>query len=210
MKLLECLVGLALSLMLVGGLLKNSSELLIKQIEYEKMRSVSADADRALILIGRAIHMAGYQNTNTLLQKKKISSSRDRSLEIQKGVGYGGSDTLIVKYQLPDGINLDCIGNTLSVDRTKHALVHQGFLIKEDSSRPKNQMYRGGSLMCQSLDRQGRIQNSTLMSGVERLRIEEQPASPSQPRLFAISLTMTDGLKIKRIFQRIVATRNAT
>jgi hypothetical protein len=196
--------------MLVGGLLTNSSELLMKQIEYEKTQSLSADADRALILIGRAIRMAGYQNTETIFQKKKVSTSRDRSLEIQKGVGFNGSDTLIVKYQLPDGINLDCIGNVLGIDRTKNNLVHQGFLIKQDSSGTKNQRHRGGSLMCQSLDRQGQIQNSTLMSGVERLRIEEQLASPSQPRLFEISLTMTDGQRIKRIFQKIVATRNPT
>jgi hypothetical protein len=196
--------------MLVGGLLKNSSELLMKQIEYEKMQSLSADADRALILIGRAIRMAGYQNTETIFQKKKVSTSRDRSLEIQKGVGFNGSDTLIVKYQLPDGINLDCIGNVLGIDRTKNNLVHQGFLIKQDSSGAKNQHHRGGSLMCQSLDRQGRIQNSTLMSGVERLIIEEQSVPIGQPRLLTISLTMTNGFRIKRIFKRTFATRNPT
>ena len=196
--------------MLVGGLLKNSSELLIKQIQHEKMQSLSADADRALILIGRAIRMAGYQNTKTILQKKKVSRSRERSLEIQKGVGFGGSDSLIVKYQLPEGINLDCIGNVLSFDRTKNTLVHQGFLVKQDSSKSKNQIYQGGSLMCQSLDRQGQIQNSTLMSGVERLTIQEQVAQQGQPRLFTISLTMADGLGVRRLFQRTFATRNAT
>ena len=204
--------------MLVSGLLKNSSELLMKQIEYEKMQSLSADADRALILIGRSIRMAGYQNTKTILQKKKVSASRekkvsasrDHNLEIQKGVGFGGSDTLIVKYQLPDGINLDCIGNVLGIDRTKNNLVHQGFLIKEDSSGNKNQHHRGGSLMCQSLDRQGRIQNSTLMSGVERLTIEEQSVPRGQPRLFRISLTIADGLRIRQLFHRSFATRNPT
>ena len=196
--------------MLVGGLLKNSSELLIKQIQHEKMQFLSADADRALILIGRAIRMAGYQNTKTILQKKKVSTSLERSLEIQKGVGFGGSDSLIVKYQLPEGINLDCIGNVLSFDRTKNTLVHQGFLVKQDSSKSKNQIYQGGSLMCQSLDRQGQVQNSTLMSGVERLTIQEQVAQQGQPRLFTISLTMADGLGVRHLFQRTFATRNAT
>ena len=196
--------------MLIGGLLKNSSELLMKQIQYEKMQSLSADADRALIIIGRAIRMAGYQNTTTILQNTKLSQSRDHSLEIQKGVGFGRSDNLIVKYQLPMGINLDCIGNVLSIERTQHGLVHQGFLIKQDSSKSKNHLNRSGSLMCQSLDRQGRIQNSTLMSGVERLTIEEQSAPAGHPRLLMISLTMTDGLKISHLFQRTYATRNVT
>ena len=63
MKLLECLVGLALSLMVIGGLLKNSSELLIKQIEYEKMQFVQAP--------GAGLHTANPPRFINALQSRR-------------------------------------------------------------------------------------------------------------------------------------------
>ena len=64
MNLLECLVAIALSMLLLNPLLKTSANLLAKQIEFEKRQSLTAEAERALELIGRAIQMAGYCNIN--------------------------------------------------------------------------------------------------------------------------------------------------
>jgi hypothetical protein len=73
----------------------------------------------------------------------------------------------------------------------------------------------GGSLICQSLDRQGRLQNTTLMNGVERLSIEpiqvgNLPISQSGkgPKTFRVKLEMTDGVRIQRVFERTFSTRN--
>ena len=74
MSLLECLVGFALCLILVGPLLKNSGELIAKQIELEKTQSLALEADRALELIGRSIRMAGYQNSPSLSAKRMEKS----------------------------------------------------------------------------------------------------------------------------------------
>ena len=208
MNLLECLVGIALCALLLNPLLKTSADLLIKQIEYEKTQTLISEAERALELIGRAIRMAGYQNVNSIQHipnKQKMNSP----IEIRKRSGYQGSDTLVLRYELSDGVDFDCIGNVLTSDRTKHNLVLQGFQVDRQAGLSKGIKVNGGSLMCQSLDRQGRIQNTTLMNGVNALKIDElQPFADRGQRAFRVKLEMTDGGSIQKEFERTFTTRN--
>jgi len=206
MSLLECLVGLALSLVLVAPLIKNSGELIAKQIQYEKSHSLTAEADRALKLMGRAIRMAAYRNANSLTPSARKEFSASDYIQIQKNKGYRGSDSLMVKHEISPGIDFDCIGNTLSKDRTKEGLAQQGFLVDRQATAPKGAKVNGGSLICQSLDRHGRIQNTTLMNGVNHLSFEALPGSDG--RAFKVKLQMTDGVSIHREFERIFTTRN--
>ena len=63
--------------------------------------------------------------------------------------------------------------------------------------------------MCQSLDRQGRIQNTTLMNGVNSLSVHEfNSYSGSGQRSFRVRLEMTDGASIQREYERTFTTRN--
>ena len=206
MNLLECLVGLALSLVLVAPLIKNSSEFIAKQIQYEKSQSLTAEADRAMELIGRAIRMAGYQNPNSALTSARKNIPSIDYIQVQKNNGYRASDSLIVKHQTSLGVDFDCIGNALSKERTKNNLAQQGFLVDRQASAPKGVKVNGGSLICQSLDRQGRIQNTTLMNGVHHLSVEALPASAG--KAFKVKLEMTDGAFIHQKFERIFTTRN--
>jgi hypothetical protein len=203
---LECLVGLALSLVVVAPLIKNSGEFIVKQIQYEKSQSLTAEADRALELIGRAIRMAGYQNAHSAIAFMGKKSSSFNYIQIQKNSGYRGSDSLMVKQEISQGVDFDCIGNTLSKERTKNNLAQQGFLVDRQASAPKGVKVNGGSLICQSLDRQGRIQNTTLMNGIHHLSFEPLPASTG--RVFKVKLEMTDGGSIHQRFERIFTTRN--
>ena len=203
---MECLVGLALSLVLVAPLIKNSGEFIAKQIQYEKSQSLTAEADRAMELIGRAIRMAGYQNANSAIASTRKNSSSGNYIQIQKNNGYRASDSLIVKHQTSLGVDFDCIGNTLSKERTKNNLAQQGFLVDRQASAPKGVKVNGGSLICQSLDRQGRIQNTTLMNGVHHLSVEALPASAG--KAFKVKLEMTDGAFIHQKFERTFTTRN--
>jgi hypothetical protein len=205
MSLLECLVGLALSLVLVAPLIKNSGELIAKQIQYEKSQSLAAEANRALELIGRSIRMAGYQNATSPIRSRGGISSSD-AIHIQKNSGFRGSDALMVKHELSSGVDLDCIGNTLSKERTKQGLAQQGFLVNRQASAPKGARVNCGSLVCQSLDRKGRLQNTTLMNGVHLLAIDELPGGSG--RAFRVRLQMTDGVSIHQEFERTFATRN--
>lgn len=206
MSLLECLVGLALSLVLVAPLIKNSGELIAKQIQYEKSQSLAAEADRALELMGRSIRMAGYQSASASTRNGRKNSSSADSIRIQKNSGFRGSDALMVKHELSTGIDFDCIGNTLSKERTKQGLAQQGFVVDRQASAPKGKRVNGGSLICQSLDRQGRLQNTTLMNGIHLLAIEELAGGSG--RAFRIRLQMTDGISIHQEFERTFATRN--
>ena len=205
------LVGLALSTALLAPLLKTSAEFVAKQIQYEKTQALISEGDRALELIGRAIRMAGYSNIKTHSEKNKKSNSQD-FIQIQKKTGYRSSDSLSVKHGLSDGVDFDCIGNVLSVDRTKNQLALQGFLVERQAGMPKGAKVNGGSLMCQSLDRQGRIQNTTLMNGINQLSIEElhlqQGNTASGQRIYKVRLQMTDGRSLYLDMERSFATRN--
>ena len=214
MSLLECLVGFALCLILVGPLLKNSGELIAKQIELEKTQSLALEADRALELIGRSIRMAGYQNSPSL-SAKRMEKSKYSVIQIQKGVGFQSSDSIMVKHEVSRGVDFDCIGNVITQERTKQNLAQHGFMVDQQASIPKGMRVNGGSLICQSLDRQGRLQKTTLMNGINRLSIEPiqastQTVAPSDAgaQTFRVKLEMTDGAKIQRIFERTFSTRN--
>ena len=212
MNLLECQVGLALGLILVSPILQTSSAIIAKQLEYEKVQLLTAEADRALELIGRAIRMAGYQNSATYSEgiKERIKESKkvDDWIEILKGQGLHGSDSIFVRHELSDGIDLDCLGNALTVDRTENHLAYQGFLVSRQAFVQKGSEMHGGSLICQALDRHGRLQNISLMDGVQHLSVYELPAVSGLQRLLRVKLTIADGHLIERDFERTFATRN--
>ena len=211
MNLLECLVGLALCLVLLNPLLKTSADLAAKQIQYEKTQALIADGDRALELIGRAIRMAGYRNINASVASRKKGDTKQFIL-IEKKSGYRGSDFLRTHHGLSGQTDLDCIGNTITPDRTKYQMAYQGFLVERQAGVPKGVKVNGGSLMCQSLDRQGRIQNTTLMNGVNVLSVEQIEQSHAsravEQKLYRVRLQMTDGRALNVDLERTFATRN--
>jgi len=192
-------------MLLLNPLLKTSADLLAKQIEYEKRQALTSEADRALELIGRAIRMAGYRSINT---RHRIQS--DQWIQIQKKSGYRGSDSLTVHHELSSGVDFDCIGNALTQDRTKNGLARQGFLVDWQAGISKGSKVNGGSLICQSLDRQGRLQNTTLMNGVSSLLIHELVTPDKSPgqKLFKIRLQMTDGALLNMGLERTFSSRN--
>lgn len=217
MTLLECLVGIALCGLILNPLIKISADLFIKQIEYEKKQALSMEADRAFEMIGRAIRMAGYRNISHQKGNKNLF------LEIKKHSGFRGSDSLLVRHEVSSGIDFDCIGNVITKERTKNHLALQGFLVEAQAGISKGAKVGGGSLMCQSLDRQGRIQNTTLMNGVNQLLIEEVNAAQAQirqaqpkerqegqegQRLLKVKLKMTDGARLHLDLERTFSTRN--
>ncbi len=206
MNLLECLVAIALSILLLNPLLKTSADLLAKQIEYEKRQSLISEAERAFELMGRALRMAGYRNIHSTQQRKQV----DQWITVQKKTGYRGSDALTVQHELSTGVDFDCIGNVLNQERTKNGLARQGFLVDRQAGITKGMKANGGSLICQSLDRHGRLQNTTLMNDVNALLIEELTiqGKGAPQKLFKVSLQMTDGALLNIGLERTFSTRN--
>jgi len=181
---------------------------LIKQIEYEKSQTLASEAERVLELMGRAIRMAGYQNMKSK-QQRNNEKNKAPVLEIQKGAGYQRSDSLVTRHELSDGVDFDCIGNTLTSDRLKNNQALQGFFLDRQAGLPKGLKVNGGSLICQSLDRQGRLQNTTLANGVNAFSVDElKSQSSGGQKAFRVRLEMTDGALIHREFERTFSTRN--
>ncbi|MBU3604184.1 hypothetical protein [Polynucleobacter sp. AP-Kaivos-20-H2] len=214
MSLLDCLVGIMLCALLLNPLLRASAQLATKQMQYEKTQSLISEAERAFELMGHAIRVAGYQNIRTKNSSNKPTDSK-WFIQVNKKVGYRGSDSLSIQHGLSDGVDFDCIGNVLSKERTRKDLAFQGFIVERQAGIAKGAKVNGGSLICQSLDRQGRVQNTTLMNGINHLLVDDisPPQSTvgmgdSAPRLYKISLQMTDGALIKLDFERTFATRN--
>ena len=208
-------MGLALSMLLLNPLLKSSADVLVKQMEYEKTQALISEADRAFELMGRTIRMAAYRNMKSPQKTKNAKGQKNANnqyLEIRKGAGYRGSDSLFIRHELSDGVDFDCIGNALTQERTKNQLAFQGFIVDRQAALAKGAKSNGGSLICQSLDRQGRVQNTTLMNGVNGLFIEELQALRDQTKspqgLFEVTLLMTDGAHLNMTFKRSFATRN--
>lgn len=211
MTLIECLVGITLCALLLNPLLKASAHLAVKQVEYEKTQLLISEAERALELMGRAIRIAGYQNIKTYNPSNKFNGSK-QFIQVNKKSGYRGSDSFSVQHALSDGVDFDCIGNALTKDRTRKDLAHQGFVVERQAGIAKGAKVNGGSLICQSLDRQGRLQNTTLMNGVNHLIIEEvqNPRSLGSmgQRAYRLRLQMTDGAMLQIPLERTFATRN--
>jgi hypothetical protein len=193
-------------MLLLNPLLKTSADLVAKQIEYEKRQSLTSEAERAFELIGRAIRMAGYRNIDSTQRRKQ----EDQWIQVQKKSGFRGSDSVMVQHELSDEIDFDCIGNTLTKERTKNGLARQGFLVDRQAGITKGTKVNGGSLICQSLDRQGRLQNTTLMNGVNYLAIEEIASSEKSltQKLYKVTLQMTDGALLNLDLARTFGTRN--
>jgi hypothetical protein len=208
MNLLECLIAIALSILLIDPLIKTSTDLLTKQIEYEKKHLLISEAERAFELIGRAIRMAGYRN----MHSPQKHQDAKQMIQIQKNSGYQGSDSLTVYHELSTGVDFDCIGNVLNPERTKHGLARQGFLVDRQSGfakGAKGAKVNGGSLICQSLDRHGHLQNTTLMNGVSLLSIEEIQGKVDTPqKVFKVGLQMTDGALLNMRLERTFTSRN--
>jgi hypothetical protein len=202
-------------MLLLSPLLKSSAEIFTKQIQHEKRQELISEADRAFELIGRAIRMASYKNIKSpqiSTNAKSLKTPKNQYLELQKGNGYQRSDALFIRHELADGVDFDCIGNTLTQERTKNQLAFQGFIVDRQVALPKGTKGNGGSLICQSLDRQGRIQSTTLMNGVNGLFIDElqthQDHTRSGQRLFEVTLLMTDGVHVNIALKRSFTTRN--
>ena len=117
---------------------------------------------------------------------------------------------MTVHHELSSGVDFDCIGNALTQDRTKNGLARQGFLVDWQAGISKGAKVNGGSLICQSLDRQGRFQNTTLMNGVSSLLIHELVTPNKSPgqKLFKIRLQMTDGALLNMGLERTFSSRN--
>jgi hypothetical protein len=206
---------MGLGIAVIAPLLQSSSALVRKQTQLEKAWLVEHDAIRVFELMARAIRMAGYRKIGSLAefrQAQRMTKFDYIGLEHRSGWNY--SDALWVKHEPADSAEGDCLGNRVeqvahgkTQSRTKKGLRHQGFFVQKAVGD------HAGSLMCTSLDRQGRLQNTSLMKHIDSLQFKwvehktHQGRPPSTGRS-GIQIVLKTTL-VEREFSRFVALRNA-
>ena len=212
MTLLGYLVSIGLGISVLAPVMQSSAVLVRKQTQVEKAWLVEQDAIRVLELMARAIRMAGYRKISSLADYRQRKTKIDY-IGLEQRSGWNHSDLLWVKQESADSAEGDCLGNRVeqvnrgkTQSRTKKGLRHQGFFVQKavgDSA---------GSLMCTSLDRQGRVQNTSLMNHIDSLHFKwvehkaQQGQSLSAGRS-GIQIVLKTTL-VEREFSRFVALRN--
>jgi len=193
-------------------MMQSSAVFMRKHTQVEKAWLVEHDAIRALELMARAIRMAGYRKINSLADYRQRTTKIDY-IGLEQRSGWNHSDLLWVKQESADSAEGDCLGNRVeqvnhgkTQSRTKKGLRHQGFFVQKAVGD------HAGSLMCTSLDRQGRIQNTSLMNHIDSLHFQwlerktQQGQLPSAERS-GIQIVLKTKL-VEREFSRFVAFRN--
>jgi hypothetical protein len=213
MTLLGCLVSIGLGIAVLTPVMQSSAVLVRKQTQLEKLWLVEQDAIRVLELMARAIRMAGYRKISSLEDYRQRTTKIDY-IGLEHRSGWNHSDLLWVKQEPADSAEGDCLGNQAeqvahgkTQSRTKKGLRHQGFFVQKAVGD------HAGSLMCTTLDRQGRLQNTSLMNHIDSLHFKWVEHKVVQAKLPS---TARSGLQIvlkttlvEREFSRFVALRNA-
>lgn len=166
MSLLACLTALTLSAILLLPPAWLVHRVLVHQAQAEDRFLLKQNMDRSLELIGRAIQGAGYQGSGS--QHLSIV----HPITIQKGGSSRGSDAIMLAQDVPDKLGYDCMGNPLTLERTIKQQVYQRFYLE-----PSRQDSRTQTLMCQSVDRQGRLHHGEILNYVQSLQIDWVRAS---------------------------------
>jgi hypothetical protein len=214
MTLLGCLVSMGLGIAVITPVMQSSAVLVRKQTQVEKSWLAEQDAIRVLELMARAIRMAGYRKINSLGEYRQQHMAKVDYIGIEQRSGWNRSDLLWVKHESADGAEGDCLGNRVeqvnhgkAQSRTKKGLRHQGFFVQKAVGD------HAGSLMCTSLDKQGGLQNTSLMNHIDSLHFNWVEHKTQQGQLAS---TARRGVQIvlkttlgKREFSRFVAFRNA-
>ena len=212
MTLLGCLVSIGLGIAVLAPVMQSSAVLVRKQTQLEKAWLVEQDAIRVLELMARAIRMAGYRKISSQADYRQ-RTSKIEYIGLEQRSGWNHSDLLWVKQESADSAEGDCLGNRVEQDnygktqsRTKKGLRHLGFFVQKAVND------HAGSLMCTSLDRQGRLQNTSLMNNIDSLHFKwlEQKTQQGQPPPAGrngIQIVLKTTL-VEREFSRFVALRN--
>jgi hypothetical protein len=203
---------MGLGIAVITPVMQSSAVLVRKQNQVEKAWLVEQDAIRVLELMARAIRMAGYRKISSLADYRQRKTKIDY-IGLEQRSGWNHSDLLWVKQESADSNEGDCLGNRAeqvnhgkSPSRTKKGLRHQEFFVQKAVGD------HAGSLMCTSLDRQGRLQNTSLMNHIDALHFQWVEHKAVQGQLPSIARSgihiVLKTTLMEREFSRFVALRN--
>ncbi len=158
MTLLSCITALTLGVVMIYPPLKLLSDIMLKQEEIEQDILLQQNINRTMELLTRAIREAGYRTS--------LNSKNENDIQIKQGGLFRRSAAIELMQELPKSIAYDCMGNLLSQERTRGQKTYQHFYLEHSRNDP-----RSAILICQSLDRQGRLHQAELLNQVQHLHI---------------------------------------
>jgi len=166
-NLLSCLTSLALSTIVIFPPLVMVSDIYSLQKEIEEQQMMVENMDRAMELIIRAVRGAGYERTqdSNHLQKIKFNPLTN-GIAIKKDQ-QKLFDEITLIADIPDRLDYDCLGNPFAKERTREGKTFQRFYLEPNRYEPHTYI-----LMCQGLDRHGRLQHGELLNHVNSLQID--------------------------------------
>ena len=186
MSLLACLTALTLSAILLFPPAWLVHQVLTHHAQLEDRVLLQQNMDRSLELISRAIQGAGYQSSSMQ------NSLTANPITIEKGGSSRGSDAIVLTQDIPDKLGYDCMGNPLALERTIKQQAYQRFYVE-----PSRHDSRTQTLMCQSVDRQGRLHQGEILSNVQSLQIDwvrahslNQPPNISRTPTGLVAITL--------------------
>ena len=186
MSLLACLTALTLSAILLLPPAWLVHRVLTHHAQIETRFLLQQNMDRSLELLSRAIQGAGYQTSSIQ------NSLTANPITIQKGGSSRGSDAIVITQDIPDKLGYDCMGNPLALERTIKQQAYQRFYLEPSRHDSRTQI-----LMCQSVDRQGRLHQGEILNNVQSLQIDwvrahslNQPPTISRTPTGLVAITL--------------------
>jgi hypothetical protein len=136
-----------------------------KGIEEEQM--MMENMDRAMELMVRAVRGAGYERTQDSNHLQKIIFNPSTNGIVIKKDQQKLFDEITLIADVPDRLGHDCLGNPFAKERTREGKTFQRFYLEPNRYEPHTYI-----LMCQGLDRHGRLQHGELLNHVNSLQID--------------------------------------
>ncbi|WP_071871945.1 PilW family protein [Atopomonas hussainii] len=179
LSLVELMVGLALGLILLLGVLQVFLASRQTITTNDAMGKLQENGRFAMEFLARGVRLGGYQEPNSTATQKPftvmpescgISAASNGAPCTSNRIGSGiNSDVLSISYEPPliDGARRDCAGNTVSANQT---IIVSYFILAADASAGSPQP----SLACSSYNKTTGswiTQNQRLVDGIENLQV---------------------------------------
>jgi hypothetical protein len=217
MNLLECTTSIAIHSLIVSSCLISLGHLhKAYQKQMGKQQEIS-EVMHALHIMTRSIRQAGFPIHVSDFPKIKPPSKSNlkNAIEVRQNSGLNihnkgefiyrkgihaaqDSDAIIIRHGSLG--HFDCLGHRITKERLSQGYALQGFFAQVQGTGKD----RTGSLMCQSLDNKGRLQNDSILTGLKSLKIHSSTTAANHS-LIQIELTMMSG----QTYSRAVMTRHA-
>ena len=219
MTLTEILVFLSLSAVI--ALLPSKFNVLLKEKLNEAIENTQERHEvlHAIDLITRSIRQAGYISAEVdRKSNKRLRNDNRVGIQTKENAGLSNthigqfisrksfhtaneSDALTITHEINH--HVDCLGHTLTESRLVNQRAFHGYFVQWMGTKSQG----SGTLMCQSLNQRGQLQNDGILSGVNGFYVKpiyNSTQGSHQPSGVLVRLVMQSGQE----YEQLIHARN--